>query len=150
MDDPPRKLDDAILQAIDAILKEFDPSRQAGDPSRQPVEATRQPPAPTRKSDDPIRRLFASPALYRTMAVFFDYPGSPIHPRLISRCTRTDIKSVLRQLAILREIGMLRSRRVGKERRYRLVEECELHEEFRALFAKTRKYRRYRFPRPLL
>jgi hypothetical protein len=37
------------------------------------------------------------------------------------------------------------SLRAGKERHYRLNEEFPLYEELAAVFAKTRKQRRYRF-----
>jgi DNA-binding transcriptional ArsR family regulator len=90
-----------------------------------------------------IERLFSSPALYATLAIFFDYPLDPLFPRLISRHTGTDIKSVLRELKKLREIGVLRARRVGKEKNYRLNEDFLLHEEFVSIFDKTRKYREY-------
>ncbi len=45
-----------------------------------------------------IERLFSSPALHATLAIFFDYPDDSFFPRLIARQTGTDIKSVLREL----------------------------------------------------
>jgi DNA-binding transcriptional ArsR family regulator len=90
-----------------------------------------------------IAKLFASPALYATLALFFDYPHDPLCPRLISRYTGTDIKSVLRELKKLQEIGVIRSRFAGKERHYRLNEDYPVHEELASIFDKTRKYRRY-------
>jgi hypothetical protein len=68
-----------------------------------------------------------------------------LYPRLISRQTGTDIKSVLRELKKLHAIGVILVRRAGKERHYRLNEEFPLYEELAAVFAKTRKQRRYRF-----
>jgi hypothetical protein len=88
-----------------------------------------------------IERLFSSPALYATLSIFFDYPLDPLFPRLISRHTGTDIKSVLRELKKLQGIGILRTRQAGKERHYRLNEDFPMHEELAAIFAKTRKYR---------
>lgn len=55
--------------------------------------------------------------------------------------TGTDIKSVLRELKKLQEIGILRNRRTRKERHYRLNEDFPLHEELASIFDKTRKYR---------
>ena len=90
-----------------------------------------------------IEKLFSSPALYATLALFFDYPNDPLFPRLISRFTGTDIKSVLRELKNLEQMGIINARRVGKERHYRLNEKFLLHEEFSSLFSKTRKHRQY-------
>lgn len=90
-----------------------------------------------------VEKLFASPALYATLALFFDYPHDPLFPRLISRYTGTDIKSVLRELKKLQEIGIIRSRRAGKESHYRLNEDFPMHEELASIFDKTRRYRRY-------
>jgi hypothetical protein len=91
-----------------------------------------------------ISRLFASPALYATLAIFFDFPHDPLFPRLISRQTGTDIKSVLRELGKLHAIGVIRVRRAGREKHYRLNGEFLLYEEIAAVFAKTRTQRRYR------
>ena len=91
-----------------------------------------------------IERLFSSPALHATLAVFFDYPADTFYPRLISRLTGTDIKSVLRELAKLKEIGILGGGPGGRGRDYRLNTEFPLHGELAAIFAKTRKSRRYR------
>jgi hypothetical protein len=90
-----------------------------------------------------IRKLFSSRTLYATLAIFFDYPYDPLFPRLICRQTGTDIKSVLRELNKLKEIGVIRSRNAGKERHYRLNEGFPLYEELASIFSKTRKYRRY-------
>jgi len=90
-----------------------------------------------------IRKLFSSPALYATIALFFDFPHDPLFPRLISRQTGTDIKSVLRELKKLHAIGVIRARRAGREKHYRLNEEFHLYEDLAAVFAKTRKQRRY-------
>lgn len=90
-----------------------------------------------------IKRLFSSPALYATLALFFDYPHDPLFPRLISRYTGTDIKSVLRELNKLKGIGVIRIRRAGKERHYRLNEEFPLYEELTLIFEKTRTRRKY-------
>ncbi|NJD63613.1 MAG: hypothetical protein FIA93_12955 [Deltaproteobacteria bacterium] len=92
---------------------------------------------------DMIEKLFASPALYATLAMFFDYPNDPLFPRLISRYTKKDIKGVLRELKKLKEIGIICSRRRGKESHYWLNEDFPLHEELMLVFEKTRKYRRY-------
>ncbi len=92
-----------------------------------------------------VEKLFSSPALYMTLAIFFDFPHDPMFPRLISRQTGTDIKSVLRELQKLLGIGILRSWRAGKERHYRLNDEFPLYEELASMFEKTRKQRRYRF-----
>ena len=90
-----------------------------------------------------IEKLFSSPALYATLAIFFDYPYDPIFPRLICRQAGVDIKSVLRELKKLEQMGIINARRVGKERHYRLNENFHLHEEFSSLFLKTRKHRQY-------
>jgi len=90
-----------------------------------------------------IKKLFSSPALYATIALFFDFPHDSLFPRLISRQTGTDIKSVLRELKKLHAMGVIRTRRSGKEKHYRLNEEFHLYEELAAVFAKTRKRRRY-------
>jgi hypothetical protein len=45
-----------------------------------------------------IEGLFSSPALYRTPALFFEYPSEPLNPRLISRYAGIDINSVVRAL----------------------------------------------------
>lgn len=91
-----------------------------------------------------IARLFASPALHATLAVFFDYPDDTFYPRLISRVTGTDIKSVLRELGRLKEIGILRGGPGGRGNAYWLNTEFPLHGELVSIFGKTRKSRRYR------
>ena len=93
-----------------------------------------------------IERLFSSAALYATLAVFFDYPDDTFYPRLISRLTGTDIKSVLRELAKLKEIGILDGGPGGRGNEYRLNTDFPLYGELLAIFAKTRKSRRYRQP----
>lgn len=67
-----------------------------------------------------MERLFSSTALYRTLALFFRYPEEPLNPRLISLHTGVDIKSVLRELRKLQEMGLLRVREAGRYRMYRL------------------------------
>ena len=52
-----------------------------------------------------IGRLFSPPALYATLAIFFDYPDDSLYPRLIARQTGTDKKSVARELRKLTDIG---------------------------------------------
>lgn len=91
-----------------------------------------------------VERLFSSPALHATLAVFFDYPDDTFYPRLISRVTGTDIKGVLRELRNLKEIGILRGGPGGRGNAYWLDTEFPLYEELVAIFAKTRKSRRYR------
>ena len=93
-----------------------------------------------------IERLFSSPALYATLAIFFDYPDDSFFPRLIARLTGTDIKSVLRELRKLRELGILSASGVGRENAHWLNTDFPLYEELVAIFAKTRTSRRYRQP----
>jgi hypothetical protein len=45
-----------------------------------------------------IEELFPTKSLYATLAVFFDFPDDPLHPRLIARVTGIDLKGVRRQL----------------------------------------------------
>jgi hypothetical protein len=100
-----------------------------------------------------IEELFPTKSLYATLAVFFDYPDDPLHPRLIARVTGVDIKCVRRQLPRLVKSGVIVSRNAGKERRYRLRREFPLFGELAAIFAKTRNTRTYcgqtPFPDPL-
>lgn len=88
--------------------------------------------------------LFSSPALHATLAVFFDYPDDTFYPRLISRVTGTDIKSVLRELRKLKEIGILAGGPGGRGNAYWLNTDFPLYGELASIFAKTRKSRRYR------
>jgi DNA-binding transcriptional ArsR family regulator len=85
-----------------------------------------------------IERLFSSRALYRTLALFFDYPLDPLNPRLISRYTKTDIKTVVIVLRRLEEAGLICGRPAGKYRFYVLDGRHPLLEELRSIFAKTR------------
>jgi hypothetical protein len=98
-------------------------------------------PEAARHDADPIRGLFSSPALYATLALFFDYPVDPLFPRLIARATGTDIKGVVRQLRKLEGLGIVCSRGWGREKHYRLNEGFELFEELSAVFEKSRIYR---------
>ncbi len=91
-----------------------------------------------------IERLFSPPALYATLAIFFDYPDDTFYPRLIARQTGTDKKSVARELRKLKEIGILRGGPGGRENAYWLNTDFPLYGELVAMFAKTRKSRRYR------
>jgi len=93
-----------------------------------------------------VERLFSSRALYATLAIFFDYPQDTLFPRLISRYTGTDIKSVLRELKKLKEIGVLCIRNTGREKHYWLNEEFPLYEELIVIFKKTRTCRKYCVP----
>ena len=77
-----------------------------------------------------IHRLFASPTLYSAMAMFFDFPFQELHARLIARTIGRDHKSVLRQLRLLRECGMIDCRTVGCRKWYRLSDRHPLYEEF--------------------
>ena len=100
-----------------------------------------------------IEELFPTKSFYATLAVFFDFPDDPLHPRLIARVTGIDIKCVRRQLPRLVKSGVIISRNAGKERRYRLRREFPLLGELASIFGKTRDTRTYRgqtpFPDPL-
>jgi len=100
-----------------------------------------------------IEELFPTKSLYATLAVFFDFPDDPLHPRLIACVTGIDIKCVRRQLPRLVKCGVIISRDAGKERRYRLRIEFPLLGELSSIFGKTRDTRYYRgqdpFPDPL-
>lgn len=91
-----------------------------------------------------IEKLFAPPALYATLAIFFDYPDDTFYPRLIARQTGTDKKSVARELKKLKAIGILNCSSGGRAREYWLNTDFPLYGELVAIFAKTRKSRRYR------
>src|SRR5512141_2950617 len=99
-----------------------------------------------------IEELFPTKSLYATLAVFFDYPDDPLHPRLIARVTGVDIKCVRRQLPRLVKSGVIVSCNAGNERRYRLRRAFPLHGELAAIFGKTRNARTYKgqtpFPDP--
>ena len=82
-----------------------------------------------------IERLFSSPALYRTLALFFEYPEEPLNPRLISRYTGAGMKSVLREIRKLEEMGILRGRNAGRYRYYLLERDHSAHDGLRSLFA---------------
>ena len=100
-----------------------------------------------------IEELFPTKSLYAILAVFFDFPDDPLHPRLIARVTGIDIKCVRRQLPRLVRSGVIDSHKAGKERRYRLRSEFPLFGELSSIFGKTRDMRTYRgqnpFPDPL-
>jgi hypothetical protein len=95
-----------------------------------------------------IERLFSSPALYRTLVLFFEYPEEPLNPRLISRYTGTVMKSVLREIRKLEEMGILRGWSAGRYRYYLLDRDHPAHDGLRALFADTREKRKFRFHDP--
>ncbi len=97
-----------------------------------------------RKDELRIERLFSSPALYATLAIFFDYPDDTFYPRLIARQTGTDKKSVARELRKLAGIGILGGGPGGRGNAYWLNTEFALYSELVAIFAKTRKSRQYR------
>ncbi len=88
-----------------------------------------------------VERLFSSRALYRTLGLFFDFPRDPLNPRLISRYTRIDIKTVLIVLGKLEEMGIVRGRPAGKYRFYKLDGNHALFDELRSIFAKTSEER---------
>jgi len=88
-----------------------------------------------------IERLFASPTMYATLAMFFDFPRDPLHARLIARTIGRDVKCVLRQLQTLEACRMVVCPTGGRPRRYRLSDRYPLYPEFEALFAKTRDCR---------
>lgn len=81
-----------------------------------------------------IEELFPTKSLYATLAIFFDYPDDPLHPRLIARATGIDIKCVRRQLSRLERSGVIAPRDAGKERRYRLRCEFPLLGELASIF----------------
>lgn len=85
-----------------------------------------------------IERLFSSPALYRTLALFFAYPDEPLNLRLISRYTGTEMKSVLREIRKLEEIGVITGRSAGQYRLYLLDRGHPVHEGLRSIFASTK------------
>ena len=90
-----------------------------------------------------IEKLFSPPALYATLAIFFDYPDDSFCPRLIARQTGTDKKSVARELRKLKGIGILDGGPGGRGNAYWLNTEFPLYGELVSIFAKTRKSRRY-------
>ena len=97
-----------------------------------------------------IEKLFSSPALYRTLALFFEYPEEPLNPRLISRHARTDIKSVVRELGKLEEMGIIRGWPAGQYRFYLLDRDHPVHDGLRSLFAAISGKREFRFQDPAL
>ena len=82
-----------------------------------------------------VEKLFSSRALYRTLAIFFEYPEEPLNPRLISRYAGTDIKGVVRGLRKLEEMGIIRGWPAGQYRFYLLDREHPVHDGLRSLFA---------------
>jgi DNA-binding transcriptional ArsR family regulator len=92
-----------------------------------------------RRSFTVIERIFSSPALYRTLALFFRYPEEPLNPRLISRHTGTGMKSVLREIRKLEEMGIIRGRTAGQYRLYRLDRDHPAHDGLRSIFAGTKR-----------
>lgn len=88
--------------------------------------------------------LFASRSLYRTLAMFFDYPADTLFPRLIARRTGVDIKSVFRALRKLEEAGVVRRGAGRRGREYRVDEGYPIADELAGIFLKTRARRRYR------
>lgn len=117
-------------------------SRHRRGPVLERTSRGKEAPIGTRQLD--IEGLFSSPALHATLAVFFDYPDDTFYPRLISRVTGTDIKSVLREVGKLEEIGILHAGPGDRGRHDRLNTDFPLYGELSAIFAKTRKSRRYR------
>ena len=97
-----------------------------------------------------IEGLFSSPALYRTLALFFEFPEEPLNPRLISRYAGTNINSVVRGLRKLEEMGIIRGWPAGQYRFYLLDRDHPAHDGLRALFADTRGKRKFRFRDPAL
>jgi hypothetical protein len=97
-----------------------------------------------------VEKLFSSRALYRTLALFFEYPDEPLYPRLISRYTGTGMKSVLREIRKLEEMGILRGRNAGRYRYYLLERDHSAHDGLRSLFAATSGKREFRFQDPAL
>ena len=83
-----------------------------------------------------IEELFPTKSLYATLAVFFDFPDDPLHPRLIARVTGIDITCVRRQLPRLVRSGVIVSRYAGKEKRYRLRSDFPLLENLRRFSGK--------------
>ncbi len=96
-----------------------------------------------------VEKLFSSRTLYRTLALFFEYPGEPLNPRLISRYTGTGMKSVLREIRKLEQMGILRGWREGRYRFYLLDRGHPAHDGLRVLLADTREKRRFRFRDPV-
>lgn len=78
-----------------------------------------------------IEKLLSSPALYRTLALFFAYPDEPLNPRLISRYTGTAMKSVLREIRKLEGMGIIRCRTAGQYKVYILDRSHPVHHGLR-------------------
>ena len=97
-----------------------------------------------------IENLFSSPALYRALALFFEYPDEPMNPRLISRYTGTGMKSVLREIRKLEEMGILRGWNAGQYRFYLLDQDHPVHDGLRSLFAAISGKRTFRLQDPAL
>src|SRR3989304_2706415 len=90
-----------------------------------------------------IEELFPTKSLYATLAIFFDYPDDPLHPRLIARATGIDIKCRPREFSRPLRSGVVASRNAGKERRYRLRCEFALLGQLAAIFGETGDSRYY-------
>jgi len=89
-----------------------------------------------------MERLFSSPALFRTLALFFQYPEEPLNSRLISRHTGVDIKAVLRELGKLEEMGILKVREAGRHRMYTLSRRHPAFPGLRSIFGRSRMAKR--------
>jgi hypothetical protein len=82
-----------------------------------------------------VERLFSSQALFSTLALFFRYPDEPLNPRLISRYTGTEMKSVLREIRKLEGMGIIRCRTAGQYKFYLLDRDHPVHEGLQSIFA---------------
>lgn len=95
-----------------------------------------------------IEKLFSSPAMYRVLALFAEYPEETLNPRLISRYTGVDIKGVVRELRKLEKTGIIRGWSAGAFRFYHLDPDHPAHDSLRSLFLDTKAIRNFRFRVP--
>lgn len=84
-----------------------------------------------------LKRLFSSKLRVKVLSHFFFHPGEAFHVRGLAAEIEESAGSVARELAHLKEAGILASESVGNQKRFRLREDNPILEDLHGLFLKT-------------
>lgn len=84
-----------------------------------------------------LKYLFSSKLRVKLLSHFFAHPGEAFHVRRLAAELDESAGSVARELAHLKEAGVLESRAVGNQKHYSLREDNPILEDLRNIFLKT-------------
>ncbi len=94
-------------------------------------------PLATAYHSDALKVLLGSKARAQLLTLFCTHPAQEFYARQVGKTTGLSLGHVHRELTRLAQLGLLQSRRMGREKLYRVNEEHPLYPELKRIVYKT-------------